>query len=402
MLLLKRQSKIALIYFFIIALLGVIMRLFPVANISVNYKNLLHTHSHIALLGWIYTALSILIYKIYLQNESIEKNYRQIFWFTQFTIIGMLLSFPFMGYAFLSILFSTLFLVASYFFAWLVFKFTPQQLKQTRSFKFIKTSLFYMILSSLGPWVLGYIINTSGVNSSLYKNAIYFYLHFQYNGWFIMAVIGIFLRILEEQTILIPEKTFKIFFELFNSGVIATFLISILWMEPPYIINLLAGVGSIFQIIAFFILIKYLLNYKQQLFNTVNSTTKTIIRTILILFLLKLIFQILACYPHFSEMISYNKDLVIAYLHWVFLGVVSISLFIQLFYYQLIRITKLSALTYLIGFLITEGLLFYKGTVTWLQIDLVNNYYWLLVIASGILFLAILYLLVIQFTSKVN
>lgn len=59
---LKNYSTLALIYFLIIAILGVVMRLFPIIQISANYKFLVHTHSHVALLGWVYTALTTLIY----------------------------------------------------------------------------------------------------------------------------------------------------------------------------------------------------------------------------------------------------------------------------------------------------------------------------------------------------
>ena len=43
----------ALGFFFIAALIGLTMRAFPLWNIPYfDYRNLLHTHSHIALLGW--------------------------------------------------------------------------------------------------------------------------------------------------------------------------------------------------------------------------------------------------------------------------------------------------------------------------------------------------------------
>ena len=69
------------------------------------------------------------------------------------------------------------------------------------------------------------------VVSDLYKNAIYFYLHFQYNGWFILALFGIGFYILEKQNIRISKSVFNIFFWLMNLGVILTFGISLLWMK---------------------------------------------------------------------------------------------------------------------------------------------------------------------------
>ncbi|MCK5867256.1 MAG: hypothetical protein KAG14_02565, partial [Mycoplasmataceae bacterium] len=105
----KVQINIALGYFLIIALLGTLLRLFFVTNIPLHYKHIVHAHSHVALLGWIYTALTSLIYFCYLKEHQIQKKYNTLFWFTQVTIIGMLISFPIIGYALYSIIFSTLF-----------------------------------------------------------------------------------------------------------------------------------------------------------------------------------------------------------------------------------------------------------------------------------------------------
>lgn len=390
---LKNYSTLALAYFFIIAILGVMLRLFPITPISVNYKFIVHTHSHVALLGWVYTALTTLIYLLYLRNSQINRRFKNIFIFTQITIIGMLVSFPFMGYKFFSILFSTLFLIASYLFSWLVFKYTPTESKQTNSYKLIRIALWYMIISSIGPWTLGAIMSTLGQGSSLYKNAIYFYLHFQYNGWFLVALLGVFTRILEQQNIEFTKKEFSIIYWLFNTGIVATFLISILWMTPNKSINTIAGIGSIFQLIAFIIFLKKLTKIKLK-------SSQFLLKVFITFFLIKLIMQLLGCIPYFSSSISYNVDLVIGYIHWVFLGIVSIGLLSLLSHFKLIKITKSVIVLYIIGFLLTEFLLFYKGANIWLESDVTANYYHYLIGASVLLFLSIMRLLILQLKRK--
>jgi len=397
---LKKHSIIALGYFFLIAILGVMLRLFPIVSISSNYKFLVHTHSHVALLGWIYTALSTIICKQYLQNANVAKKYNRIFWFTQVTIIGMLVSFPFTGYAFFSIVFSTLFLISSYFFAWLIFKYTPTKLKQRNSYKLIRIALWYMIISSLGPWMLGIIMQTSGQESSLYKNAIYFYLHFQYNGWFIIAILGVFIYILEQHSILFSKKAFNNFFWLLNTGVIATFFISILWMIPPFIINSLALIGSIFQLIAFGLLLKLVKINKSKLNSIFSPFLSAILKISAGLFLVKLVLQLTVCIPLVADVVSYNVDFVIGYIHWIFLGVVSIPILIFLFYYQLAIKSKTFLAIYILGFVLTECLIFYKGIVIWLELNLITNYYHYLAVASGIILLAIFGIFLIQLKSK--
>jgi len=397
---LKKHSTIALGYFFLIVLLGVILRLFPIVSIPSNYKFLVHTHSHVALLGWVYTALSTIIYKQYLQSANVAKKYNRVFWLTQVMIIGMLVSFPFSGYAFLSILFSTLFLISTYIFTWLFFKYTPNKQKQRNSYKLIRIALWYMIISSLGPWMLGIIMQTSGQGSSLYKNAIYFYLHFQYNGWFIIALIGIFIYVLEQHTILFSKKVFNNFFWLLNTGIIATFFISILWMKPSFIINSLAAIGSIFQLIAFGLLLKLIKANKSKLNSIFSPFLANILKISGALFLVKLVLQLTVCIPFIADMVSYNVDFVIGYIHWVFLGVVSIPILTFLFYYQLAIKSKVLLIVYLLGFILTEILIFYKGIINWFQLSMINNYYHYLAIASGLLLISIAGVFFIQFKKK--
>ncbi|NNE78366.1 MAG: hypothetical protein HKN31_14990, partial [Pricia sp.] len=123
MLNLRTHTTIALGYFILAACLGVLLRSFIFLEIPINYKYIVHTHSHIALLGWVYVALTTLLYKLYIRTPSADKTYWKIFWFTQLTLVGMLLTFPFQGYALFSIFFSTLFLFASYWFFWFFAKY---------------------------------------------------------------------------------------------------------------------------------------------------------------------------------------------------------------------------------------------------------------------------------------
>jgi len=208
----KIQSFIGLFYFLIAAFLGVLLRVFPVVNVNATYKYIVHTHSHIALLGWVYIALTTLIFHLFIKKE-ISKKYSILFWATQITILGMLLSFPITGYALFSIIFSSLFLICTYGF-YAFFRKHNNCNKSNYSYKFINASLLFLIISSIGPWALGIIMNTLGNTSHLYKNAIYFYLHFQYNGWFIFCLLGLFIFLLEKYNLPINKNTLSSFYRL--------------------------------------------------------------------------------------------------------------------------------------------------------------------------------------------
>ncbi|HBL80718.1 MAG TPA: hypothetical protein DDZ79_12765, partial [Aequorivita sp.] len=140
---LRKHIATALLYFLLVALMGVLLRFFFVTPISLNYKYILHAHSHTALLGWIYLGLTTLVYKIFLSEAKKPKLYKRIFLFTNLCILGMLVTFPIQGYALYSIIFSTLFLFASYWFAWFAMKYIPHYFKQRFSWKLIKTALWY-------------------------------------------------------------------------------------------------------------------------------------------------------------------------------------------------------------------------------------------------------------------
>ncbi|WP_431124153.1 hypothetical protein [Flagellimonas flava] len=396
---LKKHSVLALGYFLLIALLGLALRLFPVVELSFDYRYMVHTHSHVALLGWTYTALTTMIYKAYLGKASIQSKYRVLFWCTQVTIIGMLLTFPFTGYALFSIIFSTLFLFASYVFMWVFVRHTSKEQKKTPAYKCIYVSLWYMVLSSLGPWALGAIMNTAGSGSDLYRNAIYFYLHFQYNGWFIMALLGLLLYFLEQKEIALPRFAFTQFFWTMNLGVVTTFCISLLWMNPINSIYVISILGSVLQLFAFSILVKHVLPFQKEI-KRMSKLFHLSLKIAAIFFLVKLLMQLLGSIPYFASRISSNIDLVIGYLHWIFLGVVSVTVLSFLFHSKIIRLTSRSMVLYFLGFMLTEGLIFYKGTMVWFKEPVIQHYPWLLVLATGILAFAIGNILVLQLRRK--
>lgn len=397
---LKFHIKIALGYFFIVALLGVFLRMFQVVDINFNYKNILHAHSHIALLGWIYTAITTLIYQLFLSNKQIEISYKRLFWSTQISILGMLFTFPFTGYALFSILFSTYFLLNSYAFIRLFLKHTTIDQKKSNSYKLARASLWLMVLSSLGPWALGGIMNTLGSTSSWYRNAIYFYLHFQYNGWFIVALIGILFFIFEKHSILISKKSFSLFYNLFLSGVFLTFFLSVLWMKPAPIFYIFAGIGSGIQLLAFGLLLKLILQRKSGFNKLFSNFERFLLNTVCVLLTVKIIVQLLGAIPILAEKISSNIDLVIAYLHWIFLGIITITLFVFLKHFKLMMLSKKSFAIYLVAFILTEALLFYKSFVVWVGSNLSGSYYQLLFMASAILFLVITILFVQQYKGS--
>lgn len=394
MIAIKKQFSIALLYFSIAASLGVFLRALHVFNIDVNYRYIVHSHSHIALLGWVYLAVTTLLYSLFIPKSiATKKRYKYIFWLTQITLVGMLLTFPFQGYALLSIIFSTLFLFASYWFTNFFLKNIALHYKQMLCFPYLKYALYYLVISSIGPWSLGGIMVTLGPSSIWYRLSIYFYLHFQYNGWMLMAIIGLFIFILEKHNIIVnsnKQQRNKMFLFLLNISITLTFFLSTLWTQPHVTMYILSMLGSIIQ----FALLAYAIVFMYQKQSTIKSHFSKIetflFKSILLLLAVKLLLQIIGSTPYFANLAAAFTGFTIAYLHWVFLGVLTISLFLIASLSEILSLNKTSIILYFLGFVVTEGIIIYKAIAQWQQWSQNIEYQpMLLLIASIILFTSI-------------
>ena len=217
----------AIANFLLTASIGVLLRynsLFPIREIVERYW--IHAHSHIGFLGWVFMALAILGFA-FLLPKSIKINRRiyRLMIYVQVSVIGMLVTFPFMGYAAPSILFSTFHMALSIAFVWMFYKYAG---KQILSNKFMKAGLIFMVISGLGPLALAPIIIGGHRETDWYDMAIYFYLHFQYNGWFTFAIFALLIKVLEQSGVNIAVGGGKLLYQLLVIGVIMTLALSAL------------------------------------------------------------------------------------------------------------------------------------------------------------------------------
>jgi hypothetical protein len=375
-----KHVRLGLVHFCLAALLGVLLRSFPMLGFQFNYRYVVHAHSHIALLGWVYVGLTTLLHLCFVESKNSSVSYKRIFWCTQGTLIGMLMTFPFTGYALFSIIFSTLFLIVSYVYVYHFWKNIKPELKQSKGLQCAKAALLYLVVSSIGPWALGAIMNTLGAQSIWYRLAIYFYLHFQYNGWMVLALAALFLFAMERKGIAIPQKGFAQFFKLVNLGIVLTFLLSVLWTKPPTPIYVLAGLGALVQLYAF-IRLGHLIRNKITLLSF-SKLQLYLVWMVVIIGIIKMSLQLLTALPYFAELATMYLDFTIGYLHLTFLGVISLGLFLFMDFYDLVKVSARSLGWYLLGFMVTELLIFHKGITAWLQWELLENYTEILTVGS--------------------
>ena len=136
-----RQFNLSLV----LAILGIMLRLidrFYYRNVSIfqsamdNRALLAESNGGlISILGALIYPICFIVLYLFIKKE-VQKKYLVLFWCTQITILGMLVSFPITGYALFSIIFSTLFLLCSYWF-YVFFKRNNTCNKKKYSYKFI-------------------------------------------------------------------------------------------------------------------------------------------------------------------------------------------------------------------------------------------------------------------------
>lgn len=251
----------------------------------------------------------------------------------------------------MSIAFSTLSIISGFYFAAVVLK-AIKSVKNKTSLLFLNAGIFYMLISSVGPFATGPLIALGKAGTPVYYDAIYFYLHFQYNGLFVFAVLALFYRFLEMNNKRTHGK--KAFYFL-NAACIPTYLLSTLWHQPPIWVNVVGGVGTLLQCVALFYLGKDLIAMRME-----SRTIKVAILVSFACFFLKIILQLLSALPVIAELAYLQRPFVIAYLHLVLLGFVSLFLIAYVIHSSKIFISKLlrfGIFTFISAFVITECLL---------------------------------------------
>jgi hypothetical protein len=328
----KRNNKniwlgIALVNLCIVAFLGMMLRSKILFSIPfIDFKNLLHTHSHFAFGGWITLAvMSLMVYEILPGLYSSLKIYKWLLGGVLLNALGMLLSFPFQGYGFFSILFSTLFIFVSYAFA-VVF---IRHLKRSFVSKTVKLlsigALIYLVLSSVGPFTLAYLLATKSGNAVLYRDSIYTYLHLQYNGFFTLAVFALFINRVENYFTAAAIKRMHQFAHLLNLSVLPSMFLCYLWHYPNPFFRTIAAIGSVTMLASllyFFMAMSLLKPYLSKL----NSLVRGIGLMAMAAFVLKMVFQSMTLIHLVGALVFPNRPVIIGFLHMVLLSFITLYL----------------------------------------------------------------------------
>ena len=369
------QFRIALYFFAAIALLGLILRTVPVYALGINFTWFLHAHSHVAFLGWLHGAFISLISYIFLKESLQTKAFKRIYIITIVNIAGMYISFPLQGYKVFSIIFLSLFLVSTYFYLHYFFEHKQDVDLYPATYKFVKAGLFLQFISSLSPWSLVLILKTFGKKSHFYKYDIFYYLHFQYNGWFLFAMIGLTFYLLERRNITLPVQQVKRILKLMYVAVFFGYFSNTLWANPGILYNVLALMGGAAEILAIFVLLLILNRYHRYIKHTISGFSYRIFKIVLITLFVKAGLQFMGSFQYYADLSYLIRDFVIGYLHLIMLGIFTPFLLVLANELSFFKLNKGYFYIFYSGFLITETLIFIRAGFTWFKISVAPGFF---------------------------
>ncbi|NND06855.1 MAG: hypothetical protein HKN87_10790 [Saprospiraceae bacterium] len=384
---LQRWSWVTILFFLIAAILGALLRLAFVLELPewLWYKNLQHAHSHVAMLGWLYGVLYVLI--VYAFNLDANR-YRQLFCWTQISVLGMLITFPIQGYGLFSICFSTLHIFLSYAFCFRVFvDLKSTHIKTAPSALFVRTALIFMIVSTMGTWALGFIMNSPLKGTAWYYASIQFFLHYQFNGWFIFAALALAYRYWENKGLNLSTTLSRLFYQLLLVSCILTYALAVTWSTPDKLIFWVNSLGVLIQMGALVALGILLHRIVDQLRSSVKRWTYFLWLIAFYALAIKIVIQTLVAIPYLATVSYTIRNFVVGFVHLLMLG--ALSTFVMGLIHEEIQPTsrggKVGIYIFLMGFLATEFLLFFQGLMLWMEQGFLGNYHLILFIASLLL-----------------
>lgn len=398
----EKLIRISLINLNIVALLGVILRYkIAFALPIISQKNFLHSHSHFSFYGWISQTLFIFLVEYLYRNGNKEayKKYFKLILANLIVAYLMMVSFALQGYGFFSVTFSTLSIIISYLFATLYFKDLNLISTDKVVKNWFKSALLFNIISSIGTFFLAYLMLNKINHLNWYLGAIYFFLHFQYNGWFFFVIMGLFTSKLLE--INIYQSKFNTIFIMFFLSCFGAYFLSVPWLNEYLAIHIWAIISSVMQLIAISMFLVIVFKNLEIIKAKLNKLAGILFALSAIALLIKLILQFISVYPPISKIALSFRPIVIGYLHLVLLGIITIFLLAYIVNSGFIKLNKLTVagiIVFIFGILFNEILLLVQGVAA-MQYEYVKHTNELLFSAALVLFFGIFTIIISQTIS---
>ena len=295
-------------------------------------------------------------------GEEIFARYRLLLYANLLTSYGLLVSFILQGYAFYSISFSTLSILVFFFFVINFWKDLNRIREKTVSQLWFRWALIFGAISALGPFSLAYLMSEKMADQNWYLSSVYYYLHFQYNGWFLFAGLGLLTDQLE--LLKISAKKINYAFYLFCGACIPAYFLSVLWLPFVGSIYYLLIAAILAQLIGWALILETIFKNSAILGRQFPKMAKVLFILSAIAFTIKLILQTGSIHPQLSQLSYGFRPIIIGYLHLVLLGVTSIFIIGYIFSQKFIRVSKsilIGISIFVVGVIVNELLLMVQG-----------------------------------------
>lgn len=386
----QRWFKAALLFFLLAAILGTLMRYYYLREIPfLDYRHILHAHSHVAQMGWAFMLTSGAMLFFITPGIATARPYHYIFWLNVVSVAGMAITFLLQGYALPSIIFSTVHLVTAYLFAYRFLKDIRTTGGQAGN-RFIRWSIYWMLVSTLGIWAIPVVSSTLGKMHELYYMSVQFFLHFQFNGWFTYAILGIWQHFLRKRgnVVALPNLAFW----LLQLSLVLTYALSVTWSTPVSAIFYLNSLGVILQAAALFLILRTFFRVHNP-FKDIAHWTDLLFAFGVLSLITKTVAQLAVAIPAVAE-ISYTiRNYIVGFIHLIMLGSVTLTLVAILLKQNVLPSDRTSRAGWLLlssGFLLKEILLFGQGTLLWMKLGFMPYYHEILLGATALLPLALI------------
>jgi hypothetical protein len=343
----------------VVALLGALMRYkiafeFP----FFNQKNLQHGHSHFAFSGWISQMLIIFLVHLIRQSTKRLYQYHRILILNLALAYGMLISFTIQGYRSVSIVLSTTSILLSFYFAYCYWKDLRHNNTIIQKFWFA-IALACNILSSIGTLILAWMMANKSFDQHTYLASLYWYLHFQYNGWFFFSCMGLFVQYFHQLTgISISKKVGW----LLGASVLPAYGLSTLWLPLPWWIYLIIVLASITQFAGWMLFLKQTVS--ARFYAGLSPLARWLLVYLVIACTLKICLQLGSVIPAVSKFAFGFRPVVIAYLHLALLAITTIFLLTYSLLKEFIpfdRPIRRGIILFAVGVLLNEAVLGIQG-----------------------------------------
>jgi hypothetical protein len=170
-----------------------------------------------------------------------------------------------------------------------------------------------MFLSAAGPLALGPLAAAGLRGTAWYSFAVYFYLHFQANGWFVFLLLEPSLH-----AVATPADGARRSVQLLAAGCVTTLALSTLWMNPPAWVRGVGIAGSGLQLVAATRLGRAIWPHPAW----ASAPARILYQFGLGVLAAKFVLQFLAGWPGLVEIATLRPS-IIGFLHLVFLGAIT-------------------------------------------------------------------------------